>query len=286
MNDILPPVIRVFISSTFADMNKERHYFNNVIVPQLTRLCAERGVSFFSVDLRWGITEEDQINGSVIPICFREIDNCRPFFIGILGKRYGSILNDITFEMKNSFPWLNGQEEKSVTELEMIYGVLQKIANEEIPNGAFYFRSDELSNEFFPEVESKEKVQKLALLKDTIRQNPHIPSFDYHSLEQFGHEVISVVSAWLDKEFPSAGSVHDIRKKWYNKELLRDYVKLEAVHDFFDNYCGNTVHSLMLAGKGLRGKTTALTAWMPGDGEKILVNCGSDDEYHTARERC
>ena len=58
-----PPVIRVFLSSTFADMEHERSYFNEVVVPKLSRACAERGVSFFSVDLRWGITEEEQVNG-------------------------------------------------------------------------------------------------------------------------------------------------------------------------------------------------------------------------------
>lgn len=148
INKTLPPVIRVFISSTFADMNRERHYFNTVIVPQLTRLCSERGVSFFSVDLRWGITEEDQINGNVIPICLREIDNCRPFFIGIIGNRYGSILNNVTFETKASFPWLNEHLRKSVTELEILYGVLRQAVDDNIPNCAFYFRSNELSDEF------------------------------------------------------------------------------------------------------------------------------------------
>ena len=62
----LPPVIRVFLSSTFADMENERSYFNEVIVPRLNRICAGRGVSFFSVDLRWGITEDEQINGKVL----------------------------------------------------------------------------------------------------------------------------------------------------------------------------------------------------------------------------
>lgn len=277
MEKILPPVIRVFISSTFADMNSERQYFNTVIAPQLTRLCAQRGVSFFSVDLRWGITEEDQINGNVIPICLREIDNCRPFFIGILGNRYGSVLNDIT--LIDSFPWIREYTDKSVTELEMLYGVLRQSESDDIPNCAFYFRSDELSKEILPEIESDDKIQKLALLKRTIRSNPNIPSFDYDSVEEFGRVVISAVSAWLDKEFPNDDSVHDVRKRWYDSELLRDYVELEDVHEFFDSYCGSSTHSLMISGKGQSGKTTALTAWIPKNGEKILINCGADEKY-------
>ena len=62
-----PPVIRVFLSSTFADMEHERSYFNEVLAPKLGRICSDRGVSFFNVDLRWGITEEDQVGGGSVP---------------------------------------------------------------------------------------------------------------------------------------------------------------------------------------------------------------------------
>ena len=279
MERILPPVIRVFISSTFADMNTERQYFNTVIAPKLTRLCSERGVSFFSVDLRWGITEEDQISGNVIPICLREIDNCRPFFIGILGSRYGSILENITPNTLASFSWLKDQTGKSVTELEMFYGVLQNAEKSGIPDCVFCFRSDEMSKKFMTESESDEKIQKLNTLKKTIRQNHDIPSFDYNSIDEFGKGVISAVSSWLDKEFPTSESVYEVRKKWYNSEILRDYVRLEGVHEFFDTYCGSSSRSLMISGEGQRGKTTALTAWTPKDGEKILINCGADEKY-------
>ena len=125
MKHLIPPAIRVFISSTFSDMENERRYFNTVLEPELSRLCALRGVSFFAVDLRWGITEEQANNGEVIPICLREIDNCRPFFIGIIGNRYGSTLAEIGFTDGGQFPWLKGRENKSATELEMLYGVLE-----------------------------------------------------------------------------------------------------------------------------------------------------------------
>ena len=279
LNRVLPPVIRLFISSTFADMNRERQYFNAVLVPELTRRCMDRGVSFFNVDLRWGITEEDQMSGNVVPICLREIDNCRPFFIGILGNRYGSTLTGITDAARDAFPWLNDQMGKSVTELEMYYGVLRSSAGGERSNCAFFFRSDALSDQFYPEPENEEKQEKLGQLKRTIRQNERIPSYDYDSLEEFGQKVLSVVSNWLDQEFPSVESAREARKNWYNNELLRDFVDLKNVQEFLDNYCVSSTRSLMITGKGLRGKTTALTAWTPKEGEKILINCGADEEY-------
>jgi len=83
--------IRVFISSTFKDMMNEREYLMKKIFPQFRRMCNEKGVEFTEVDLRWGVTEEDALKGKVIEICLNEIDKSRPYFIGILGERYGWI---------------------------------------------------------------------------------------------------------------------------------------------------------------------------------------------------
>ena len=56
-------VIRVFISSTFRDMQAERDYLVKFIFPQLRKLCESRGVTWGEVDLRWGITEEQSQRG-------------------------------------------------------------------------------------------------------------------------------------------------------------------------------------------------------------------------------
>jgi hypothetical protein len=77
--------IRVFVSSTFRDMQAERDVLMKFVFPKIRRLCAERGVTFTEVDLRWGITQEQAERGEVLPICLAEIERCRPYFIGIDG---------------------------------------------------------------------------------------------------------------------------------------------------------------------------------------------------------
>ena len=42
-------VIRVFLSSTFRDMAKEREYLNKVIFPEVRQATRERGVELFLV---------------------------------------------------------------------------------------------------------------------------------------------------------------------------------------------------------------------------------------------
>ena len=51
---------------------------------QVNALCADRGVFFTYVDLRWGITEEQTCHGKTIAICLQEVAHkscARTFFI-------------------------------------------------------------------------------------------------------------------------------------------------------------------------------------------------------------
>jgi len=51
--------IRVFISSTFRDMQDERDYLMKRTFPKLRKLAAERDVTLTEIDLRWGITKNE-----------------------------------------------------------------------------------------------------------------------------------------------------------------------------------------------------------------------------------
>ena len=203
-NFCTPPVIRVFLSSTFADMDKERSYFNEVIAPKISRICADRGVSFFSVDLRWGITQEEQIDGQVLPICLSEIDKCRPYFIGIIGNRYGSVLETVPEKISQSIPWLSGKEGHSITELEMLYAVLDHNKENPAHNSTFYFRSERLSEAIYGNLipENEDAKLKLKQLKDRFEGDIDISSAGYDTIEEFGDLVMKDLLNWLDINFP------------------------------------------------------------------------------------
>ena len=81
--------LRLFISSTFRDMQEEREHLVKKIFPEIRALCRERGIAFTEIDLRWGLTDEHVVLGQVIRACLEEIDKCRPYFIGLVGERYG-----------------------------------------------------------------------------------------------------------------------------------------------------------------------------------------------------
>ena len=156
--------IRVFISSTFKDMMNERNHLVKFVFPRLRKLCEERQVVWGEVDLRWGVTDEQAADGKVLPICLEEIKQCRPYFIGILGERYGWIPAEIPEHVIEREPWLKEHihDKKSVTELEILHGVLNnpKMAD----HAFFYFRDpnyvktvpDDKRSDFVEEVTDEE----------------------------------------------------------------------------------------------------------------------------------
>ena len=81
--------VRVFISSTFRDMHAERDHLVKVVFPALREELEKHRVHLVDIDLRWGVTREQADNDEVLDVCLDQIDACRPFFLGILGERYG-----------------------------------------------------------------------------------------------------------------------------------------------------------------------------------------------------
>src|SRR3954454_10223786 len=98
--------IRVFISSTFRDMMQDREELIARVFPAIRKLCETRGVAWSEVDLRWGVTDEQKAEGAVLPICLAEIDRSRPYFIGLLGQRYGWIPEELPEGLADQLPWL------------------------------------------------------------------------------------------------------------------------------------------------------------------------------------
>lgn len=82
-------VIRPFVCSTFKDFHSERDFLQERIFPQLNKLCRERGTSFIPVDLRWNKSQSQQNSEHVLRMCLDGIGRCAPFFICLLGDRYG-----------------------------------------------------------------------------------------------------------------------------------------------------------------------------------------------------
>ena len=177
----------IFISSTFADMQAERDHLKNVVFPRVEEELQQHRIKLEIVDLRWGVdtgsVKEDEREATVLKVVLEEIERCKPFFIGLLGDRYGWVppeerMKSATVGKKLLLP----DKGKSVTALEIEFGVL---ANpEQLSRSVFYFRDPlpyeqlspgkaaKFSDQFDPKLKPDEKpVRKAALdgLKSAIR---------------------------------------------------------------------------------------------------------------------
>ena len=197
--------IRVFVSSTFRDMQLERDELVKRVFPQIRRLCEQRGVSWSEVDLRWGVTDEQKAEGDVLPICLAEIERTRPYFIGLLGQRYGWVPDGIPAALATELGWLSEDAGRSVTELEILHGVLNDPA---APGHAFFYLRDpawvdalaaEQRSTFVEEAE--EGQRRLAELRERIRAS-RFPSRDYGDPIALGDQVLADLTALVESLYP------------------------------------------------------------------------------------
>jgi telomerase protein component 1 len=85
--------------------------------------------------LRWGVTEDTT---NTLELCLTELDNCRPFFIGLLGDRYGWCPDSYQLPDVPQFDWLKTIPlGHSITHLEFEHGCLRDPQN---AKAAFYLR--------------------------------------------------------------------------------------------------------------------------------------------------
>ena len=87
-------IIRIFISSTFEDMKRERDIIQQKIYPGLLEEYVHKGWQIEFVDLRWGISKEAGVSQKTMRICKEELARCqrispRPNFLILSGQRYG-----------------------------------------------------------------------------------------------------------------------------------------------------------------------------------------------------
>ena len=263
--------IRVFISSTFRDMQVERDVLVKQVFPELRRRCTERGVDFVEVDLRWGVTEEEAENGEVLPICLQEIELCRPYFIGLLGERYGWVPSQLPGELVEEQAWLDGHRDKSLTELEILHGVLN---NPDTAGRAFfYFRDPGYAKAHGGDhaAEDTAATQKLADLKARIRAGATLVREvreNYANPEALGQHVLEDLWAAIDQEHPASAKLSPLQQEARNHESFgesrqRVYVGREADLQHLDDHAAQGEGPpLVVHGESGCGKTALVANWL------------------------
>ena len=269
--------IRVFVSSTFRDMIEDRDALMTHAWPELRQFCRDRHVAFVEVDLRWGIPEEQSRRNETIKRCLEEITASRPYFIGLLGERYGWIPSDEAFtgDLLEEQPWLSELQGRSVTELEIIHGVLRR--EQASGQAFFYFRDPRYVDNVPPEQrqdfvsESGYAEEKLRDLKQRIRGARaagacHLRE-GYRNGRQLAELIVKDLKLAIDKEFPVAEVPDSLTREAIDHEAFaetrrRTYVCRAEYMTALDRHAAGENGPLLLAGEAGIGKSAVLANWL------------------------
>jgi tetratricopeptide (TPR) repeat protein len=268
-NNTQPRVIRVFVSSTFRDMQAERDELGKFIFPQLRKLCEKRAVTFGDVDLRWGIPDEKK--SEILSICLHEIENCRPYFIGMLGERYGSLPDEIPADLIERQPWLKDDLDRSVTELEILHGVLNDPA---MTKRAFVYLRDPGYVKTLPpdqrinylERDASRGIQKLKDLKDRIRTSGARVYQNYRDPREFGQIVLQDLTAIIEELFPEDSQPDALDSQAMEHEAFAQsraqvYIPQPAAFERLDAHAEAEGLPLVIIGESGSGKSALLANW-------------------------
>jgi hypothetical protein len=233
----------VFLTSTFRDMHAERDWLRVHVFPVLEERLRERFHHLETIDLRWGVEstsadEEVERERLVLTVCLGEIERSRPFLIGLLGDRYGwrppaARLREAAREAGLDAD-LDG---RSVTELEILYGVLRNPDQQR--RSWFYFRDPlpyagmpsevaaRYSDAFSGEPDADDTVRRLDALKARVsaalpgrvrtyaaRWNAETGSVT--GLEAWGTQVLD--DLWSDLEAETAAFLQQAPRTWQEQD--------------------------------------------------------------------
>eukprot|EP00004_Rigifila_ramosa_P012173 TRINITY_DN261_c0_g1_i6.p1 TRINITY_DN261_c0_g1~~TRINITY_DN261_c0_g1_i6.p1 ORF type:complete len:918 (-),score=235.13 TRINITY_DN261_c0_g1_i6:357-2960(-) len=247
--------------------------------PALDKFCHDRNVFFSPVDLRWGITAEQAEDGKVIQLCLGEVDRSRPYFVGMLGDRYGWHINpDIgdarleeTFKFAEQFyPWLKNHRSSSVTELEVLHGALNA-PKEHHSRIFFYLRTQIPPNAPEEDLdsyrsESAYAAERLKILKDRIRSSG-LKYFEYSDITAMGDQLLADLQAAIEADFPSNNALSPLVKERLENHAFAEtrarvyvggYDSFKRLDEYVDSF---VKEPLVVLGESGSGKSSLMANW-------------------------
>ena len=251
VTDIDRRIIQVFLSSTFVDLDSERSYLARQVFPSLRAKLMKYNITLMDIDLRWGITEDEVKSGKTVKLCLEQIENTRPFFIGILGNRYGWVPEQ---EYLKDISLTENDREKSLTEIEIRHGALDL---PEDSDAAFFFKD---TKDDFGEDEYKKC--RLSELKNQLKDSRY-PVEPFQSKEELGILVENTVMSWVKKYYDletiDRKGLINAEQRHRREGYLDGFVTCEGYERIIDSFIasvGREEHSnvLPIAGAGGAGK--------------------------------
>jgi len=306
--------IRIFLSSTFKDMQEERNEVMRIAIPHLRSICMERDVLLNCIDLRWGVTEAQTSAAATLLMCLREIDKCNAF-VGMMGERYGwcktkdgrspqdKLLLKAFEVATKEFPWINDFTDRSVTEVEMRMVVENKHSGN-VSKAAWFFLRDPYYIEHVPsdnrddfQSEGEFEHKKLTDFKTLLNVSGY-PVMPYNRPSHLAELFLEQLKKYIDEQFPpgmklSALQSERFKHNTFARNFTNIYLPKENYYTELDKYIAeekDRVLPLIVEGEIGTGKSALLANWASRYSDHhpedivvtIFVGCSpSSSQYHT-----
>ncbi len=270
--------LRVFISSTFRDLQEEREHLVKKIFPEIRALCRDRGITFTEVDLRWGLTDEEGTLGRIVRTCLEEIDRCRPYFIGITGERYGYVPDVVEIykdaELLKKYPWIEdaSMQGASIIDLEFRHAALNAHADDSHANSGaeardggalFFFRRAR-----YGDMGTVDKNERDALERLQIRvRDAGLPVWEFRDSASLGELVYDELRRILDRDFLDAVPPTELQQERMRHEAFaasrrRAYIpNTEYLNELNTWLQDDTSLPLVLYAESGSGKSSLVSFW-------------------------
>ena len=195
-------IVRIFISSTFREMISERDEIQQLVFTKIRFWARKLGVLVLPIDLRWGITERDILEGQLAEQCEEAIRFCEPYFIALLGNTYGTDSKEVLGNVDKRYYG------KSITDYEITKGIIETQNTRALVYNISYSRTRE---NIIKKIKLKQLKKRLAEQVDIITINIR---------ERLITTMLSDIKALLESE--------------YTEEFYHDLVSKDA---FFVQSC-------------------------------------------------
>ena len=215
----------IFISSTFIDMQLERDILSKKVLPLVKEFALKYYINIEFVDLRFGIDIGNKnLLDKVINTCSDEIVRCKPLFIGFLGNRFGT-------EIENSNESITSFEiHKAISEnCECLY-YFRKITNLDSLGGSIdkYFYNDEKVNDLKNELLDSypQKCRSYDSFYDPIKEELVID-------DSFVSEVANDINLLIKDLYEEEAINNSLPHFEYLSFLHKDYIDVDEDAHYF-----------------------------------------------------
>ena len=252
--------LKIFISSTFQDMQEEREILLKETFLELKKIAKKRDVEVTEIDLRTGITEKQEKSGQIVKICLDEIERCTDspiFFLGMLGNRYGwdewHLHTDKNTLEDKKYSWIKEHIGKSVTELEIV-SALERVQNN---NRAFLYFKKQKENDDQRLIDLKNRLIK----KSEIDNQLYVTH--YKNADEFRERTIESFSKALDELYPKDKKLKEVERlrtihQIFAKSRQKIYIPHSKNENILKEFIANEQDRLLLYGESGYGKSALI----------------------------